>query len=124
MIYTYTRAQALADGVLVDVSQTAQEAGFRYPAVITADLHATLTPNRRERSYGQSYEGRLWDALFLAPFAARRAIWKNQTAFRFGRRSVPTNSGRLRKRTLHLWMVIGPGDQGEPVITIGFPGDF
>ena len=49
VIYTYTRAQALEDGVLIDVSQMAKEAGFRLPAVITADLHATLTPNRRER---------------------------------------------------------------------------
>ena len=45
LIYSYTRAQALADGVLVDVSQMASEAGFRYPTAITADLDARLTPN-------------------------------------------------------------------------------
>ena len=31
---------------------------------------------------------------------------------------------RTHRRTLSLWMVVGPGDQGEPVITIGFPEDF
>ncbi len=124
VIYAYTRAQALEDEVLIDVSQMASEAGFRLPAVITADLHVTLTPNRRERSLGQSYEGRLWDTLFLAHFAARRAIWQSQTAFQVGLAVCPTERGRLRKRTLHLWLVIGPGDNGEPVLTIGFPENF
>jgi hypothetical protein len=31
VIFSYTRAQAIADGELVDVSMTAQEAGFRPP---------------------------------------------------------------------------------------------
>lgn len=35
MIYSYTRAQALADGVLVDVSDIAREAGFRVPVALT-----------------------------------------------------------------------------------------
>jgi hypothetical protein len=45
LIYAYTRAQALADGVLVDVSQMAREAGFKFPTAITADLHSRLEPN-------------------------------------------------------------------------------
>ena len=124
VIYAYTRAQALEDGVLVDVSAMAGEAGFRFPTVITADLHAALTPNRRERSLGQSYEGRLWDVLFLASMAARRTIWDSQAAFSVSLAVCPGERGRLRRRTLHLWIVIGPGDIGEPVITIGFPEDF
>ena len=31
IIYAYTRAQAIEDGVLADVSEVAKEAGFRYP---------------------------------------------------------------------------------------------
>ena len=124
VIYTYTRAQALEDGVLIDVSQMAAEAGFRLPTVITADLHATLTPNPYEQSLGQSYEGRLWDALFLANFAARRAIPQSQTAFEVGLAVCPNEGSQLRTRSLHLWLVIGPGDEGEPVLTLGFPGDF
>ena len=34
-IYRYTRAQAIEDGVLVDVTETAREAGFRCPVAIT-----------------------------------------------------------------------------------------
>ena len=36
VIFTYTRKQAIEDGVLIDVSEMAMEAGFRYPvAVVT-----------------------------------------------------------------------------------------
>ena len=31
----YTRAQAIADGILVDVSETAREAGFNIPVALT-----------------------------------------------------------------------------------------
>jgi DNA repair protein RadC len=124
VIYTYTRDQALSDGVLIDVSAMAKEAGFSCPAAITAALYAELNPNQRERSYGQSYEGRLWDVLFMAQMAARRAIWDSQTAFCVSLASCPEKRGRLRKRLLNLWLVIGSGDHHEPVITIGFMEDF
>ena len=34
-VCTYTRAQAIADGVLVDVANMAQEAGFRIPVAMS-----------------------------------------------------------------------------------------
>ena len=124
VIYTYTRAQALADGVLIDVTAMAKEAGFRCPAAITAALHAELNPNQRERSCGQSYDGRLWDVLFMAQMAARRAIWDSQTAFCVNLAVCPGKRSCQRTRLLNLWLVIGPGDEYEPVITIGFAEDF
>jgi len=125
VIYSYTRFQALEDGVLVDVSQMASEAGFRYPTAITADLHARITPNEREKALGQSYEGRLWDVVFLASFAARQAGTQDRCSFEvslFEADEAPPH--RAHRRTLSLWMVVGPGDRGEPVITIGFPENF
>jgi hypothetical protein len=35
VISSHSRAQAFRDGVLIDVSETAREAGFRYPVVLT-----------------------------------------------------------------------------------------
>ena len=35
VIYAYTRAQAVADGVQVDVTKTAQEAGIKFPMFLT-----------------------------------------------------------------------------------------
>ena len=40
VIYAYTRAQAIADGVLVDVSKLAREAGFKIPVAVTAGVWA------------------------------------------------------------------------------------
>ena len=34
-VYTYTRAQALADGVLIDAGPLAREAGLRFPVALT-----------------------------------------------------------------------------------------
>ena len=125
LIYAYTRTQALEDGVLVDVSQMASEAGFRYPTAITADLDARITPNEREKTLGQSYEGRLWDVVFLASFAARQAGTQDRCSFEVGLfEADETPPHSTHRSTLMLWIVVGPGDQGEPVITIGFPEDF
>ena len=36
LIFAYTRKQAIEDGVLIDVTETAKEAGLRFPTAITA----------------------------------------------------------------------------------------
>ena len=73
VIFSYTREQAIADGVLVDVSQTseAREAGFAIPIVLTAGVHG-LVQVPEELKGQQDYKGRLWDTLFLAASAFRR----------------------------------------------------
>ena len=38
IIFSYTRAQAIADRALIDVTATAAEAGFRFPVTVTSDL--------------------------------------------------------------------------------------
>jgi len=40
VIDAYSRAQAIEDGVLVDVSATAREAGLRYPVALTRAVAA------------------------------------------------------------------------------------
>jgi DNA repair protein RadC len=125
LIYAYTRAQALADGVLVDTSEMAREAGFKFPTAISTDLHARLEPNKAEKAWGQSYEGRLWDVLWMASLGARKAGRTDRVSFQVILAEVDERHPRkTRQNTLTLWCVIGPGDQGEPVITIGFPQDF
>ncbi len=72
IIYSYTRAQALADGVQVDVTTTAQEAGIRFPVFLTRtvfDAYVTVPPGID----GQDEAGRLWDVLTLLRHAIRAA---------------------------------------------------
>ncbi len=39
VIHSYTRAQALADGVQVEVSKVAAEAGIRFPVFLTRTVY-------------------------------------------------------------------------------------
>ncbi|MGB7746622.1 MAG: DUF6573 family protein, partial [Verrucomicrobiia bacterium] len=72
IIYSYTRKQAIADGVQVDISSVANEAGIRFPVFITRtafDAYVTVPPNVT----GQDEAGRLWDVVWMLRFAIRKA---------------------------------------------------
>ena len=72
IISLYTRAQAIADGFLVDVSDMAKEAGFKWPVAVTrAVWDEVVTPTPHDEQEGQSEKGRLWDILSMARLAAR-----------------------------------------------------
>jgi len=125
VIYAYTRAQAIEDGVLADVTETAKEAGFKLPVAITAALHGRLTPTMADQGLGQDYEGRLWDVLWLAAFTIKLADPGTDTVtFTVSQQEADGKSGRPQNIDLHLRAVCSPGDEDEPVITIGFREDF
>ena len=65
IISRYTRAQAIEDGILVDVTEQARETGLLLPTVITNHVHHTLEDIPKE-SLGQDYRGRLHDVLCMA----------------------------------------------------------
>jgi hypothetical protein len=125
LIHRYTRAQALDDGVLVDVSETAKEAGFRVPVAITQTAWADCvhwTEDDSARVVHQDESGRLWDVLWMAGLAAGAARGGDRTSFNLLR--VPRDGKTHQPKPVTLLLDIGPGDEGEPVITIGFAEDF
>ncbi len=65
LIHRYTRADALRDGVLIDVSTTAAEAGIRYPVALTCAAWARCVAVPAGLGC-QDEAGRLWDVLFRA----------------------------------------------------------
>ena len=72
VIYAYTRKQAIADGVQVDVTKTAQEAGIKFPMFLTRavfDNYVAVPPDVT----GQDEAGRLWDLVWMARFAILRS---------------------------------------------------
>ena len=118
-IHTYTRAEALADGVLFDVTETAREAGFRVPVALTASVWADVCDiSGRYVSAGQSPEDRLWNLLFMATWAARRPENSNASTFVYSL-SMPVAASNNYRTKCH----VGPGDQGEPVVTIMRPDE-
>lgn len=123
-IHTYTREQAIDDGVLVDVSVIATEAGFRVPVAMTRAAWADCVEWSDVDSKRQTYQdeaGRLWDVLWMAMNAARRGAGRQSLQFQFYR--VPRGGRGTRPRLVELVASVGAGDQGEPVITIMLPGE-
>ena len=116
-IHTYTRAEALADGVLFDVTETACEAGFKVPVALTASVWSDVNNlSGRYVSAGQSADGRLWDLLFMAAHAGRRPENRNASTFLYAL-IMPVGAGNNYRAKCHM----GPGDEGEPVVTIMCP---
>ena len=127
LIYHYSRAQALEDGVLVDETAAAKEAGFLLPLALTQALHLYLTPSPHGEAHGQSYAGRLWDVLWMASFALRvhpKRKELNRLPFKVLFLRYPEPTYRPQQEEKLLTVVVGPGDAGEPVLTLGFPQDF
>ncbi|MGB5453079.1 MAG: DUF6573 family protein [Sedimenticolaceae bacterium] len=125
VISVYTRAQALADGVLIDAGPMAREVGFRWPVAITvAAWEDCIAWNESdsERQTPQDQSGRLWDVLFMAAYAARTRA-EAGPELRFELYRVPRDGRSTEAELTRLKLVIGPGDADEPVITILLPNE-
>ena len=119
VVFSYSRAQALADGVLIDVTETAKEAGIRFPVAVTAAAWSDCVAwPAAGRGAGQSESGRLWDVVWLTRVAIRGAQGDRAN---FTVRRVPKEGGAARPVALQA--VVGPGDAWEPVITVMLRGE-
>ena len=121
IISTYTRAQAIEDGVLIDVSPIAKESGFNeWPVSMTAGAWADCVAWSDTDSQTQVYQdqsGRLYDVIFMAfqAICLSREVG-DRLLFRLYR--VPRDGRSTEAEITTLKLIVGPGDSGEPVITI------
>lgn len=123
VISSYTRAQAIEDGVLVDAGPMAAEAGFQWPVALTAAVWADCvawTDADSERQVYQDQSGRLWDVVFMASHAIRTASGSGDRLL-IQLYRVPRDGQAKRAHLVTLKLIVGPGDAGEPVITILLP---
>lgn len=123
VVDVYTRVQAIADGVLIDVTAEANEAGFKVPVAITAAAWADVVAWSDEdsaRQILQDERGRLNDLLWVAVTLAR---YHTGTHMPFQHHRVPRGGNGVRRTPVTLVMVIGPGDNAEPVATFMLPSD-
>ena len=117
VLSTYSRAQAVEDGELVDVTTAARDTGFRHPVAVTRAVWercVAMTP-AAERA-GNDERGRLHDLLWMLLCAIRRGNDGPDVAF-----SVLCVT--MRPLRVPLRAVVGPGDQREPVITVMLLGE-
>lgn len=118
VIARYTRAQAIADGTLVDASAAGREAGFVFPVALSAGAWADAVAWDEGNLAVQDEAGRLWDVLSMARHAGARS--KNvRTEFHVLRVPNAARARGVRLATLHLH--IGPGDDARPVLTVMLP---
>ena len=114
LIYSYTRAQALADGVLIDVSERARRAGIKYPAACTAGVWSLidcLPDSDMDALAGIVRDVRAEEVLRAMLAAIRRG----------GTRG--TDRVAFEALGAALWAQCGPGDTAEPVLTIMHEGE-
>ena len=141
VIHSYTRAQAIADGVLVDVTNATDASGrklspFKFPVALTRAAYAAtievggkyINPQPATRNpqpfheelvlpASQDLPGRLWDVFWMLVYAIRSAP-SSSSSIHF---SLLVN-GPPRRR-VHLKSLCAPGDHAEPVITILLPNE-
>ncbi|GAA2802669.1 hypothetical protein GCM10010441_29220 [Kitasatospora paracochleata] len=124
-IHQFTRADALQAGELVEAPRSlAQGAGWRWPVALTraawGDCVAwSSEDDERHPAHRQSETGRLWDVLRMA-FHAVRGANPGVRAVPFEVWRIPVD-GPSRATRARLAVHCGPGDDGEPVITIMQP---
>lgn len=110
LIFSYSRAQAIRDGVLVNLSSRAKSLGYRVPVAVTAALYEAVTVGAKDEAETSA-------RLDLLLVALRDSIAGNPGAgdrldFVLKALSLPP---------LNAWALCGPGDTPDPVLTVMLP---
>jgi hypothetical protein len=120
VIYSYTRSQAVADGLQVEVSKVAEEAGIRFPVFLTRAVFDSFVAVPAGVT-GQDEAGRLWDVVWMLRFAIRKAQ-TGQTRLPF---ALYVRNDNHRPRLVKLVAMCGPLDIDDPApaITVMMPDE-
>jgi hypothetical protein len=105
VIFSYSRAQAIEDGVLIDVTEIARGQGFRLHTVVTCGLWSEIGREEplteRPRKVGELLH------------MLRGAVAANPNTDRI----------HFQFEKLAVWALCGPGDDGEAVLTVMLEGE-
>ena len=111
LIFSYTREDALRDGVLVDLSQRARCSGIQYPTACTSTVWARIQAiPEQDRDMREAAEAVRISAVLSAMLEAIR-------------QAQGTDRVQFTALDAALWAQCGPGDTAEPVITVMLQGE-
>ncbi len=121
VVFTYSRKQAIKDGVLIDITDTAKEIGFISSVAVTSTVwHENIVPAKELEYFGQSVKGRAWDVIsrlyFQIQCSEATDVIYFKTVF-----MMPEEQHIYKHETVELKAVVSAGDNGEPVLTIMLP---
>jgi hypothetical protein len=112
MIYSYTRTQAIEDGVLADLSQVDSiKQHWKLPVACTSTVWAIVEEALKRED--QDVSGICHDISTMAKLAIQSAGNAEQVHFKV------IIAGRMHLLKLH----IGPGDTAAPVLTLMLPNE-
>jgi len=120
VIYSYSRAQAVADGVQIEVTKVAAEAGIKFPVFLTRtvyDAYVTVPPDVS----AQDEAGRLWDIVWMLRFG----ILRSKPALQRIPVALYVRNDNHRSRLVKLVATCGPLDidDPQPAITVMMPDE-
>lgn len=127
IVSQYSRADAIQDGVLVDITDLAKEYGIAFPVAMTEAAYNKCVAVPEHAKGLQDETGRTWDVLTMLRHAITPSTEESELRF-----SVLVNNNHGQSKylhqshgamTQHLKALCHPGDQHEPVITIMLPNE-
>ncbi len=120
VISSYSRKQAIEDGVLVDgtIGDLAEVSRqhYKYPIAMTAAVFELMKRAVNHPSHRNDYRGVWHDILWMSK-AGKVRQWETGCEFRV----IITGTGRRRYHTLKI--ECGPDDSAEPVLTVMLPDE-
>ena len=123
VVVSYSRAEAIADGTLVDVSKMAKEAGIKFPVAISEAIQNMI----EDKPEHEDIEGRTWDVVWMLRCAITGAIPARKVGesiifYELILNSSSWKPSKVQKITTLKALVHG-GDNLEPVITVMLPSE-
>jgi hypothetical protein len=118
LIYGYSQAQAIADGLLHLVPKEISRVYFRYPVILSNSLMTVIEESIQSKALKRDYRSVMHDVLTAAHMAAKKGSGESALKTRVA------ISGSGCKIVYDLVIVCGPGDDMQPSITIMFPEDY
>lgn len=118
IISTYTRQQAIEDGVLIDMTTLYPDITkqlYKFPVAATAEVWSIVEQSVSSKRHANDHQGVIWDILWMSQQGIIKRIDESQHIFRVIITGASPNKYHDFKIICH------PGDSGEPVLTIMMP---
>ncbi len=119
VIYSYTRAQAIEDGVLADLTALAPDVcrqHFKHPVACTAAVWEIIEKAVSNKKHSNDVNGIVHDILFMSKQLGQRVDPST--------RIFPVIIKGAGPQTKYIFKIVcGPGDNAEPVMTVMLPSE-
>lgn len=113
-----TRTSLIKDGHLIEApTAVAAEARWVVPVAVTRAVWLDMIQWPESESFPQDEEGRWWDVLYMAARVAQRS--GEDSTFRVELYRVPRVG--QEPQAVELVVTVGPGDDGDPAVTLALP---